>query len=135
MTFRMILIDPEKQTITEHQVSPAIKDMGAMIGTMDVDTVRIAMHKGSFDYLLVDDTGLKRGEPIHAFQLLGRPDPLAGKALIYGCERYTGETCDAKLPLSTLEGLVHWLGLIVPKVEWTKKGHVDTAYVTWSKVQ
>lgn len=134
-TFRMILIDPETETITEHQVSSAIKIMGEMIGTMDIDTARIAQHDQSYDYIMVDDTGLKRGEPIHAFQFLGRPDPIAGKCLIYGATKHTGETCDARFDLGTLSRVVRFLGLIVPKVEWSKDGNVDSAAVSWSKVQ
>lgn len=134
--YRMILIDPETETITEHQLSDAYQGMVALIGEPDtIDTFRIADHGGTFDYGYVDDKGLSRGEPIHAFQFIGRDDPVAGKCLIYGCEKHTGETCDAQFPLSTLTGLVRWLGKIVPEVTWTKNGLVDQATVSWRKVQ
>lgn len=134
-TYRMLLIDPEQQAVTEHQVDP--KDwtvMGAMIGSPAMsDTFRLADHGDTFDYGMVDDGGLVRGEPIHAFGFLGfSADPIAGKCLVYGADKLTGATCSAKFPVQTLCGVIRWLGLIVPKIEWIKEGNVDRAKVTWS---
>lgn len=127
--FRTVLIDPEKQTITEQRVAEA--SFGSLILAGLHDTFKIADHGKSFDYCMVDDTGLSRGEPIHAFQFIARDDPVAGKCLIYGAEKGSGETCDAKFPISTLTGVIRWLGLIVPDVKWEHHGDVDRAVVTW----
>lgn len=131
-TYRMILIDPKTRTVTEHQVNTAYKVMAEMIGSPPaIDTFRIADFPDTWDYGYVDDSGLQRGEPIHAFQFIGRPDPVAGACLLYGCEKGTGETCDAKFDLHTLEQLIQWLGVITPQVTWEKDGNVDRAKVTW----
>lgn len=130
--YRMLLIDPEKREITEMQIASGA--LSETIGCDGADTFRLADHGDQYDYGYVDDTGLARGEPIYAFQFIGREDPIGGKCLIYGCERYGGETCDAKFPLSTLNAVVRWLGLIKPTVTWTTNKHGQRASVTWEKV-
>lgn len=134
--YRMILIDPEKREITELQLNDAFKGMMEVIGAEGIDTFRLADHGDQYDYGFVDDEGLARGEPIHAFQFIGgSPDPIGGKCLIYGCERYGGATCDAKFPMSTLTGVVRWLGRIKPKVTWVTNKHGKRADVTWEKAE
>ena len=130
--FRCLLIDPEKREVSE--ISCAEGRMVAALGDCLPDTMRIADHGSSYDYGMVDDTGLSRGKPIHAFQFIGMSDdPIAGKCLLYGATKFGGETCDAKFNIDTLRAVVRWLGLIVPKVEWTKEGNVDRAKVTWER--
>jgi hypothetical protein len=91
----------------------------------------LADFPNTWDYGLVDDGGLRRGEPIAAFEFIGGQNPIAGKCLIFGVQKDGGDTCDAAFNLSTLISVVRWLGVIVPKVDWVREGNVDRAVVTW----
>lgn len=127
---RFILIDPEARTI--EPVTGTERDMSRIVGTSTTDSFALAAHTVPLqrDYGLVDDEGLTRGAPIHAFKLTIRDDPIAGRCLVYGAgER--GETCDAATPVEFLADHIEWLGLIVPRVEWRETKYGMRAKVTW----
>lgn len=136
-TFRAVLIDPERCTIEVHKVSGtmAAADTHRLLDCDSLDHFRIADHDSTWDYAWVDDTGLSRGQPIDAFLFSTRVDPIAGRCLLIGVDKNTGETTDAKFPVETLRAVIEWLGKIVPEVTWD---HTDTgsrAIVTYARVK
>jgi hypothetical protein len=127
--FRMILIDPEKHTVENIQCAEG--ELEKFVEAPLLEMFRIAEHVGQYDYGTVDDQGLARGEPIFAFKFKRSADPIAGKCVIYGAEKYGGATCDAMMPLAFVQSEIEWLGLIIPHVEWVQTKRGGTAKVTW----
>lgn len=133
-TYRAILIDPEKRSIEEVQTDLAIPTMQKLIGADTLDDFGLADHGDSKDMGWVDDGGLQRGEPIHAFLLDISEYPIAGRCLVIGADQ-RGEECDAKIGIDFLKEHIEWLGRIVPKVKWINTDHGQSASVSYEKVQ
>lgn len=137
--FRAVLIDPTQQTIATVDIDGSLASIKRQVGTDLVDHFRLASfedgpEEDSFDDGWVDDTGLSRGEPIAAFLLGWRPDPVGGRCLLVGAT-LEGETCDARFPLDELRSHVTWLGRIRPEVTWDRNGRVERAIVTYARLQ
>lgn len=135
---RALLIDPERRAIEVFVIRDDTALLGELhrrIGADTLDSFVIADHETSFDQGWVDDDGLKRGEPIHAFLFEGNRHPFAGRCVLTGVEKDGGEACDARFPLEPLRGLVTWLGVIKPEVVWDKVGNVERAIVTYARVK
>lgn len=134
---RALLIDPDQCRIDVHNVDAAsiVSTSYQLLQCSSIDHFRIADHGTSWDYAWVDDEGLKRGEPIAAFRLSVRRDPVAGRCLLLGVDKNTGETVDAKFPIDVLRENIEWMGLIRPEVTWDRQGDVNRAIVTYSRVK
>lgn len=134
-TYRAILIDPAKcriETIVSAGTHEAIREL---IGAEALDHFRIADHGSSWDYGWVDDDGLLRGQPVHAFKFAIQPDPIAGRCVLIGVDKEGGDSTDAKFQIDFLRANIEWLGLILPEVTWDKTEQGSRAIVTYSRVQ
>jgi hypothetical protein len=138
--YRAILIDPEQQQISVEEIDGSLQSIHALVGTDALDSFRIAeFGNDSWDYGWVDDTGLQRGEPIHAFLFGISTDPIAGRCLLVGISKETRDICDASFDIGVLRGEVTWLGRIKPEVHWDKTtdahgNSVDRAIVMYEKL-
>lgn len=135
-TFRVILIDPEARSVSELQSSATLAALHELIGAETLDHFRLASfdNGGHIDIGWVDDRGLTRGKPIHAFLLPTAKDPIGGKCVIIGANRH-GETCSALMPIEIPRADVTWLGLILPEVTWDYTERGQRAIVTYSRVK
>jgi hypothetical protein len=134
-TYRVILIDPEARNIRELQSDCSLDSIHKLVDAETLDNFGLAAFEGGHkDSGWVDDGGLMRGEPIHAFLLPTAKDPVGGKCLIIGAN-YLGETENCRMPIEILRQDVTWLGLIKPEVIWDRVGNVDRSIVTYSRVK
>lgn len=133
--YRAILIDPEHRDIKAIETNAKLSDIKALIGTEDISDFRIADHEESWDYGWVDDLGLTRNQPVHAFLFSIRKDPIAGKCLLLGVDKETRDTVDARFQLDVLRDSITWLGLIMPEVTWDHTEHGSRAIVTYSRMR
>lgn len=135
-TYRVILIDPAARSIVELESEVSNASMHELIGAEALDHFRLASFEndGHIDMGWVDDGGLSRGQPVHAFLLPTAKDPIAGKCLIVGADR-RGETCDCRMPIEILQQDVTWLGLIRPEVTWDHTAQGSHTIVTYSRVK
>lgn len=132
---RVILIDPEARSISELESSATLAALRELIGADTLGHFRLAaFENGHIDTGWIDDTGLSRGKPIHAFLLPTGKDPVGGKCVIIGADRH-GETCSAMLPLALLRQDVTWLGVIRPEVTWDHTAQGSRAIVTYSRMR
>jgi hypothetical protein len=99
-TYRVILIDPEARSIKELQNDASMDTIHELVGAELLDHFVIARHgdDGGFDHGWVDDNGLARGKPVHAFRLPRKDAPVAGRCVIVGADR-DGEDCSAKMSM------------------------------------
>jgi hypothetical protein len=131
-TFRAVLIDPAIRLITEVQFSGGRPQ--ELVGDVCLDFFPIAKHTdGGFDQGCADDGGLLGG-PVYAFRFDNCENPIAGRCLVIGADRY-GETCDARMSLAFIEDHVEWLGLIKPHVTWESTPLGARAVVTYEVVR
>jgi hypothetical protein len=134
-TYRVILIDPAAHSISELESSASLAALHELVGAETLDSFGLAaFENGHRDMGWVDDGGLSRGEPIHAFLLPTSKDPIAGKCLIIGANRH-GETSSCRIPIEILRQDVSWLGRILPEVTWDRTELGDRAIVTYSRVK
>jgi hypothetical protein len=127
---RGYLIDPEARTIeTIDLPDDGMLDAmrGIVGGGMDHSII-----SDEHDSIWVDEFGLRRGEPIHAFKLPVQHEPYAGRAIIIGADD-EGHTRAPFIPIAMLIRDVEWLGVIVPTVEWIKEPTGARAVVTYSR--
>jgi hypothetical protein len=133
---RAYLIDPEKRSVRPIELPDKgmLDAMRAIIGPPSggMDHVIIS---DEHDSIWVDEFGLKRGEPIHAFKLPTSPTPFAGRAIIIGADRDTGFDRPPFIPIEMLIATVDWLGIIVPAVEWIDEANGVRAVVTYSRLR
>lgn len=131
----MILIDPEARSVTELESVATLAQLHELVGADTLDHFRLAAFEGGqIDTGWVDDGGLSRGKPIHAFLLPTGKDPIGGRCVIIGADRY-GETCSSKFPIDLLRQDVTWLGVIRPEVVWDHTAHGSRPIVTYSRVK
>lgn len=138
--FRAILIDPERQTVTNIETSGAPSEMRHLISCRGMDNWRLCDHKTGWDYAWVDEDGLKAGKPIHAFKFSNSPNPVAGRCIIIGVDKETGADADIKMSRDFARRNIDWLGLILPEVAWDETeleggGTWTRSIVTYSKVK
>jgi hypothetical protein len=133
-TFRAILIDPEARRISELEIDAKLPTMHELIGAETLDHFRLALFENRhIDMGWIDDGGLSREQPIHAFLLPTAKDPIAGKCLIIGADE-RGETSGCQMPVAILRQDVTWLGLIRPEVTWDHTALGSRVIVTYSRV-
>lgn len=133
--FRAVLIDPEQCSVASIQTNASLQSLCELMGTIWIDSFRLAEHSSGFDYAWVDDLGLARGKPVHAFLLDIRRDPVAGRCVIVGVDHKTKETTDATLPVDFLREHIQWLGQIMPEVTWDQTDTGSRAIVTYARVK
>ncbi|UPK03073.1 hypothetical protein [Bradyrhizobium sp. 170] len=132
---RVILIDPEARLISELESTATLAALHEMIGADTLDHFRLAaFENGGVDVGWIDDGGLSRGKPIHAFLLPTAKDPIGGKCVIIGADRY-GETCSCQMPVAILRQDTSWLGVILPEVTWDHTAQGSRAIVTYSRMR
>lgn len=134
-TFRAVLIDPVLQSVAVTEIDGSLASIAAAVGTDNLDHFRIADFENSWDYGWVDDTGLLRQQPIHAFLLAIRRDPLAGRCLLVGVDKGSKDNCDAKFDVQILRAEITWLGLIKPEVTSDKTEAGGRTIVTYERVK
>ena len=128
------LIDPEARTITaidlpdDGMLDAMRRIIGPPSGGMDHQLI-----SDELDTIWLDEYGLTRGEPIHAFKLPIARHPYAGRAIITGADRSTGRTRAPYIPLWMLRRDVEWLGVIVPTTEWVEEAGGLRCVVTYSR--
>jgi hypothetical protein len=133
-TYRVILIDPGARNIRELESDCSLDSIHKLVDAETLDHFRLAMFENRHvDTGWVDDGGLTRGKPVHAFLLPTAKDPIAGKCLIIGADE-RGETSSAQFPTAVLRQDVTWLGLIKPEVTWDHTAKGSHAIVTYSRV-
>lgn len=134
-SYRMVLIDPIERNIRELESEVTLDAIHKLIGADTLDSFRLALFDNRrTDMGWIDDAGLSRGKPVHAFLLPTAKDPIAGKCLIIGADD-RGETCSCQIPIEVLRQDVSWLGLILPEVTWDETGAVSRAIVTYSRMK
>lgn len=135
-TYRAILIEPEACRITELRSTATNAALHELIGAKTLDHFRLAAFddSGHVDMGWVDDDGLTRGQPVHAFLLPTAKDPIAGRCLIIGADR-NGGTCGCRMPIALLRQDISWLGLILPEVVWDHTATGSRAIVTYSRIK
>ena len=105
--FKTFLVDPFTQTINEVQYRGEYKHIYELI---DCDTYDCARINRFGDALFVDDDGLYK-EAQAFFVHADYPQPLAGKALVLGCDMKDGETI---APTTTLDELREKVMFVMP---------------------
>jgi hypothetical protein len=105
--FTTYLIDPFACTITEVQYSGHYQDIYKHIDAECYDCARLNVEG---DGLFVDDEGMFK-EGTMFFYHEDYPHPLAGKALMLGCNMETGET---QAPYTTLDELTRKVRFVMP---------------------
>jgi hypothetical protein len=134
-TYRVILIDPEARHVSELQDEATLDSIHALTGAETLSHFGLAtFENGHKDFGWVDDGGLSRGEPIHAFLLPRAKDPIGGKCVIVGANHH-GEVADCGIPIEILRQDVTWLGKILPEVTWDHTAHGSRAIVTYSRIK
>lgn len=103
--FKTFLIDPHTMTVTEVQYSGEYKHIYQLIEADCYDCARINKQG---DGLFVDDEGLFKEEQ-RFFLHEDYPQPLAGKALVLGCDMDNGETVAPHTTLAELQSKVRWV--------------------------
>ena len=133
---RAILIDPEARRITELEIEVTVPALHELTGAETLDNFRLALfdEDGHVDMGWVDDGGLSRGLPVHAFLFPRTKDPVAGKCVIIGANRM-GETASCRIHVEILRQDVTWLGVILPEVTWDETDIASKAIVTYSRVK
>lgn len=132
---RGVIIDPERRSVEVVETDGSPEQTQALVRASALDHFRLADHGESWDYGWVDDDGLTRGQPVHAFKIDIRDDPIAGRCLLIGVKKETGDTTDAHMPVDFLREHIDWLGEIVPEVTWDETESGSRAIVTYARVK
>lgn len=105
---RAFLIDPEARTITEldYEGGDDPQVICRLIGAKSIDSASLACVDDVVAAAFVDDEGLLN--PNACFRFDGYPHPLAGKALILGCNRH-GYIVGCPLTLERLTTGIRWV--------------------------
>jgi hypothetical protein len=135
-TYRVIVIDPRAQSVSEQEWNGSLDALHALIdGAETLGHFGLARFEdGHIDTGWIDDTGLSRGEPICAFLLPTSKDPIGGTCVIVGADE-RGETTSCHMPIAVLRQDVTWLGPILPEVVWDHTETGSRAIVTYSRVK
>lgn len=104
---KAILVDPFARTVEQVNYSGNYADIYPLIGAQTFDAVRIKPDENG-DALFIDDEGPLMDEGQAFFSVAGVPNPIAGKALLLGCDE-DGETVEAVTQLEELRELVAWI--------------------------
>jgi len=103
MKSKGILIDAEKRTVTEVEIS-SLKDMYA---AMRVDLITVGVQLDVVNCIYVDDEGLLKS-PEHFFFYEGAHQPFAGSGLVLGINK-RGATISTNLSLAEVKKSVKFL--------------------------
>lgn len=134
-TLSVIVIDPVARSVSEQAWNGVLDTLHELIGAETLDHFRLALFDdGHIDAGWIDDGGLSRGDPVCAFLLPTGKDPIAGKCVIVGANRY-GETESCRIPIEMLRQDVTWLGVILPEVVWDHTETGSRTIVTYSRVK
>lgn len=135
-TYRVILIDPREQHISELEWNGSLDALHALIdGAETLGHFGLAAFDDRhLDCGWIDDAGLSRGKPIYAFLLPTGKDPVGGKCVIIGADE-RGETASCRIPIEVLRQDVTWLGPILPEVTWDHSETGSRVIVTYSRVK
>jgi hypothetical protein len=111
------LIDPQAQTIEQVEYSGDYNQIYTLINAPLFTT---ATFNEAGDTCFVDDEGLFNGDN-EFFVISGYPQPLAGRALVLGCDD-EGESTEPSISLDQCRALVAWVprfmvGAIARKME------------------
>ena len=102
MTHPYLLIDPFEKTITPVYYDGDFHSIYNLIDCSCFDVVRC----GKYD-LFVDDEGLFKDDQ-KFFVVFDYPQPLAGKALVVGCDE-EGNTIEPGITIEELEARLLWV--------------------------
>ncbi len=102
MTHPYLLIDPFEKTITPVYYDGDFHSIYNLIDCSCFDVVRC----GKYD-LFVDDEGLFKDDQ-RFFLVFDYPQPLAGKALVVGCDE-EGNTIEPGITIAELEARLLWV--------------------------
>lgn len=103
---KAFLVDPAARTVHAVDVTDDIKAARSLIGVGTVDTALIDRAGAVSVMAIVDDTGLLKSLP--CFRFGDYRQPLAGKALLLGCDQY-GASVDCPLELGDIEARTQWV--------------------------
>lgn len=101
---RAILIDPVARTITEVQWNGDFHHIYQLTDCDQYDCARINEHG---DGIYIDDEGLYKEDQVF-FHHADYPNPLAGKGLILGCDKY-GESVAPHTTLDEVRSKLSWV--------------------------
>ena len=76
-----------------------------LIGAPIFDVASLNEHG---DGVFVDDEGLFRSPPLPIFQIVGMPQPLAGRGLVLGLNPDTGESVEPCIDIDMLRAYTHF---------------------------
>lgn len=105
---RALVVDPAVRTIAEidHRSGDDARALCKLIGATLLDSGTIGFVGGIAAVAFVDDSGLLKRLP--CFRVEGYAHPLAGKALVLGCDRF-GQTVECPLTREELESRLRWV--------------------------
>ena len=106
MTHPYLLIDPFEKTITPVYYDGDFHSIYNLIDCSCFDVVRC----GKYD-LFVDDEGLFKDDQSF-FLVFDYPQPLAGKALVVGCDE-EGNTIEPSITIEELEARLIWVDGVI----------------------
>jgi hypothetical protein len=124
---RAILVDPAARTVTEVDYCGGDdpRHICALIGAESLDSGRLATFDGVQALAFVDDSGLLRSNACFRFE--GYAHPLAGKALILGCDRF-GNTVACPLTREEVEARIRWVAQAHALAAERAQRAIDAAY-------
>lgn len=98
-----ILIDPETQFITPFSVDA--DDYERIRQVIGCESLSVAANLPTQDTVFVDRAALVNGTPRHLFRFAGYRQPIAGRAVVVGCD-HVGDSVDAHTSAQALRELV-----------------------------
>lgn len=125
---KAILIDPKEKTVS--RVYLPKDDTDAIDRILGCSTFTVPCILEHNDSLYIDDEGLFKDE-LHFFMLKDYAQPIAGRALIIGCDEETGDSKDCvtdgvSLKWLTNDDLKHYM---VKEHEWATQEREKGTYV------
>lgn len=110
-----ILIDPWEKRIKEVEVSQ--NDITDIYKLLDIQVFTVVGLSDS-ESLFIDDEGLFKNDQRFFYTELYPHNPLAGKGLILGLDRASGDSKSTRFTVEELENKVMWIS---DPVQWMRK--------------
>ena len=98
-----LLIDPETQFITSLSIDT--DDYERIRQVIGCQSLTVAANLPTHDTVFVDRAALVNGTPRHFFRFAGCRHPIAGRAVVVGCD-HVGDSVDAHVTSNALRQLV-----------------------------
>lgn len=98
-----ILIDPETQFITSLSIDT--DDYERIRQVIGCESLTVAANLPTQDTVFVDRAARVNGKPRHCFRFAGCRHPIAGRAVVVGCD-HVGDSVDAHTSAKALRALV-----------------------------